>query len=686
MMELLAPAGSMEAVIAAVQSGADAVYIGGKEFSARSSAKNFTNEEIIEVVKYCHLRGADVHVAANILVKPGEVKNFMEYMGFLNSSGVDAVIIQDIGMASLVKKHFPDLPLHASTQMTAASLSAVKYLEEMGFSRVVLSRELSYKEIKYICENTSTEIEVFAHGAICMCYSGQCLMSSIIGARSGNRGMCAQPCRLPYTLLEGDKQIKEGYLLSPKDMSLIEKIGKLKECGVTSLKLEGRLKKPEYTAAVTGVYRKYIDSLAPVSKEDREILKSAFSRSGFTDGYFTDKVDKDMMSYSIPGNTAQGDLSKEISALCEKNTNMKKFPVTIWCKMCKGDRLFIKIKDGYAHEGFGESDALAEAAINRPLDKDRLSEQLSKLGDSVFFAENIEIDMEDGVILPIKEINKARRDAVEALSLEILKRDKRNAFEYKDKEFPVPQKRKPEFTAQVSTKDQLKVCEDLGINTIYIKRELIPFAKKSGVSYAVVLPEVCDSDKAWDIPKEVGVVISNVGQEVIYKDYKKYGSGRLNVLNSYSGEVFENYESLEVSRELNLKEIGKIIVKAPVEAVVYGKIPLMVMKNCPVRAITGKCHKNGGFSLKDRKNEKFALACDDECHALLLNSKEIYMADNLDDVIKTGISRLKLMFYQEDADKTKKIIKEYKEALAGKKPIPPKENTFTRGHFYRGIL
>ena len=212
MMELLAPAGSFESVIAAVQSGANAIYIGGKEFSARRSAENFTREDIKEVVRYCHLRGVDVHVAANILIKPDVVDDFIDYLGFLNEADVDAVIIQDIGMAKVVRKIYPDLALHASTQMTVASLSAVKYLEKFGFSRVVLARELSKEQIKYICDNSDIEIEVFVHGAICMCYSGQCLMSSIIGARSGNRGMCAQPCRLNYKLMEAGKNVKNGYL------------------------------------------------------------------------------------------------------------------------------------------------------------------------------------------------------------------------------------------------------------------------------------------------------------------------------------------------------------------------------------------------------------------------------------------------------------------------------------------
>lgn len=682
MMELLAPAGSKEAVIAAVQSGADAVYIGGKQFSARRSAENFSNEDIEWAVKYCHLRGVDVHVAANILVKPGEVDDFTEYIGFLNDSGVDAVIIQDIGMAKLVKKIYPDLPVHASTQMTASSLAAVKYFEEAGFSRVVLARELSLNQIKYICDNSGIEIEVFVHGAICMSYSGQCLMSSIIGARSGNRGMCAQPCRLPYKLLKNNKQLKEGYLLSPKDMCLANHLKDLQKCGVASLKIEGRLKRPEYVAAVAGVYRKYIDTPQKVSGEDMNMLKDVFSRSGFTDGYFKGNIGKDMMSYEIPGNTSANNYSKEITESFKGEH--RKRAVKIECKMCKDKKLYIKITDG-KHTVETESENLVQKALNKPVDRNRLHEQLSKLGDSVFYAEDIKIVMDEDANIPIKEINAARRNAVEALEEEILKPEPRRRLKIERLNIKKEQV-KPKLTAQVFNKEQLEACEDEGIKTIYIPPELIPFAKREDISYVAVLPEICDDDVKYDIPKNFGVLISNVGQEVIYKDYKKYGNTRLNVFNSYSVKAFEGYEALTLSCELNLKEIGRIGGNVPLEVVAYGKIPLMIMKNCPVKAITGKCAKNGGFLLRDRKNEEFKMVCDGSCHSVLLNSKNIYMADKIKDIVSAGITGIRLNFYDESREQIKNTIEQYKKALSGKTVETPAENSFTRAHFYRGVL
>lgn len=684
-MELLAPAGSFDAAVAAVQAGADAIYIGGKDFSARRGAKNFTDEEIIEIVKYCHLHNTDVHVAANILVKPEETEKFIEYVGFLNSSGIDALIIQDIGMAKIIRKIYPDLPLHASTQMTCASLLHVKYLEDMGFSRVVLARELSKEEILYICKNSKIEIEVFVHGAICMSYSGQCLMSSIIGGRSGNRGMCAQPCRLPYTFKEDGKKIREGYVLSPKDMSLVENIKELKECGVSSLKVEGRLKRPEYVAAVIGVYRKYIDTLKKVTEEDKKILENSFSRSGFTNGYFLGKPGSNMMSYTTPGNTSENIFSEKIQELCNSGKDTKKRLVDIEAIMRKGEKLYIKITDKKGFSAAAESDILAEEAINRPMDKERLVEQISKLGASVFSLNSIKIEMDDGITIPVKEINATRRIAAERLSEEILKRPKRRVESYIKNDFNKEYK-KPELTAQVRTEEQLRVLEKMGIKVIYIPKKLIEKAKNPDISYVVTLPEICDSDKPIDISPGFGVLISNPGQELLYKDHKKYGGLRLNVSNSASADVFSHYESVAVSLELNLHEIKDVKTKALKEVMVYGKIPLMIMKNCPVKAITGKCSDSGNFMLQDRKKEEFLFACDDSCHSMILNSKSIYMADKLKDITDTGAERLRLVFWDETEEETRRIVTEYKMALLGEKVLSPKENTFTRGHFYRGVL
>ncbi len=304
--ELLAPAGSMESLYAAIENGCDAVYLGGKQFNARQNANNFTNEELKSVVSYCHLRNVKTLITINTIYKEKELSELLDFVNFLYEIGIDAVIVQDIGAASIIKSNFPDLKLHASTQMTAHSLEDVKYLESIGFSRVILSRELSLGEINTIIKNTNIEIECFIHGALCVCYSGQCLLSSMLGGRSGNRGTCAQPCRLKYSL-GNDEELEKGYLLSPKDISTIKILPELIQAGVTSFKIEGRMKRPEYVAGVVSIYRKYIDlyfenSEYKVELKDIKILEQLFNRGGFTEGYFFKNSGKDMMSIKSPKN------------------------------------------------------------------------------------------------------------------------------------------------------------------------------------------------------------------------------------------------------------------------------------------------------------------------------------------------------------------------------------------------
>lgn len=666
-MELLAPAGSEEAVFAAVGNGADAIYIGGSKFSARHSAKNFDEEEIKRVLDYCRIRGVKVHVAANILVKDKEYNEFMEYIGFLNDLGVDAVIMQDVGMAANVRKFFPDLPIHASTQMTAASLDSVKFLEKNGFSRVVLSRELSEKEIEYICKNTKTEIEIFVHGALCMCYSGQCLFSSIIGGRSGNRGMCAQPCRLPYELTDGKKTINNGYLLSPKDLSLADELSALEKAGVTSLKIEGRLKKPEYVAAVTGVYSKLLKSMNKPSDKDWEILYDAFNRSGFTKGYFKNKLGIDMMSIKKPGNAAEN----KIKAV----TSERKIKINIYATLENDKCATVVFIDEDGNTVTATSRIKVEKAENKPLSRERVVSQFSKLGGTAFKADKIEAEVGDGVIIPISELNDMRRHACEELEKIRSKKPKyRTADNIQQTTRKENRLENKIFSAKVKNIKQAEACIEMGIKRIYAPEEAAKLINCKNTEIITVLPHIWREKNIKNYYVKDGVLLSNIGEAEHFKSVPLFGDSGLNIFNSESVGFFDNFKSLTVSSELNLKEIMNLKAYTPLEIVVYGRLPLMTAENCPAKA-NNACGKK--LFLKDRKNERFPLSCGVGCYCEILNSKALYMADKMKELEKTPADIYRFDFTIETPDECKRIISDYLSGNAAK-------NDFTRGHYYRG--
>lgn len=679
-MELLAPAGSREALIAAVQSGADAVYLGGSKFSARGSAKNFDEENMREMIDYCHIRGVSVHVAANTLIKENEVNSFLEYIGTLNDMGVDAVIIQDIGMARCVHKLYPDLPIHASTQMTCASIKTAKKLEEMGFSRIVLARELSYSEIEKIKKSVNVEIEVFVHGAICMSYSGQCLMSSMIGGRSGNRGLCAQPCRLSYKFLQNGKDVNSGYLLSPKDMCLVDHLEKLRNIGVDSLKIEGRLKRAEYVSAVVGVYKKCIDEKRKATLSEQKELTDAFNRSGFTDGYFVNKLGVNMMTYENPSNVGENVFSNEAKTRCRNDIELRKVPVRIEACLYKSKPLVLKMTDfdGNFVEVTGKT--LSEIANNKPLTKERLEEQLSKLGNTPFEASDIDVHIDDGIIIPIGEINGLRREAVEELMKNRTIQKDRRKIEYS---LDVQNKStsKPILSAKVRNVIQAKACISSGIKRIYAPYEVI-CQISDDVELVQIMPPIEKEDRNKPDVISQCVLINSLGQ--LEDNQKKYyGDYRFNVFNSQALKSLESLSCVTISPELTINEIKAIKKPIETELIVYGRIPLMTFENCPVKAHS-KCDGQRAYNeLVDRKNERFPLMCGVGCFCELLNSKPIFMADKLSDLSDIGIGVFRLDFTVEDEEECKKIIEAYKMALDGKEVKPLKENTFTRGHFYR---
>ena len=714
----MAPAGGEDALRAAVQSGADAVYLGGERFGARAGAANFTIADMEKYARYCHLYGVDVHAAVNTLIKEKEIPDFAEYIEQLGGTGVDAVIVQDIGAARIIKSILPDMPLHASTQMTVTSLDGVKYLEDMGFSRVVLARELSKKEIEYIAQRAKAEIEVFVHGAICMCYSGQCLMSSILGGRSGNRGRCAQPCRLMYELLENGGRAAKGYLLSPKDMSLIAHLNELESIGVRSLKIEGRLKRAEYVSAVVGIYRKYLDCGGSVSEEDMRELTDAFSRSGFTDGYFTARLGAEMMSGSLPGNSGENKFGEEAKRRAAPDANIRKIPITMTAsaKLHKPLGLTISDRDGNSVSVTGTLNA--EKALKTPLDRERLKEQLLKLGSTPFKCVRAEIEADDGITVPIREINAVRRETAERLTelrsradvkrINKFSREKlthgdtklNNVGDTKLNNFRDTKMSASDacgdtkISVEVFDTRQLEAALLHNADRIYVPtrilkmssvRDILKSASERGIEIAAKMPDIPDGTK----PPTDSVLVSSPAAARACSEKKLYGDFRLNVFNSVTLNSFSQFDSVTLSPELNLREAEDILSRSDVKAeiIVYGRLPLMIMKNCPVKA-AGKCvGQTAAHALRDRKNEIFPIVCSDGCRAVLLNSKPIFMADKASDLKKLKINSMRLIFTVENFSQCGKIIDVYRRALLdGESVSPMEENTYTRGHFYRGVL
>ena len=687
-IELLSPAGNYRALTAAVQSGADAVYIGGPGFNARQSADNFTIEDIKKCADYCHLYGVDLHVAVNTLIKERELDELAEYARELNRANVDALIVQDLGAARLIKNICPDMTLHASTQMTVTSVEGVKYLEKQGFSRVVLARELTKSEIENIVKNTNAEIEVFVHGALCMCYSGQCLMSSIIGGRSANRGRCAQPCRLPYELSDS----KNIYALSPKDLALVNELSELKRIGVKSLKIEGRLKRAEYVSAVTGIYRKYLDCGGKITDADMTELKNAFSRSGFTDGYFKDKTGAGMMSHKTPGNVSDNIFTDAAKRRTEENANVRKIPVSIYASLKENDVLRVTMTDGDYNSVTAEGTLKAEKAINAPMDADKLTVQLNKLGQTPFSAEEVYTDIDEGIIIPVREINETRRRACEMLIGERIKRDTKSETEFVWGHKNKKENKRVLLTAECETIEQARECIDAGIDVLYVPQSVYdeigdtnsPFFR-NGIGDTKVVVRALDIFEKEKITAD-SVMVSSPAAADYYRIKELYGGTRLNVYNSLTADEFKYMELVTLSPELNIGEARAAAknTAAKCEVIAYGRITLMLMKNCPVKAL-GKCIK-GVQKLRDRKNQEFPILCSPSCIARLINSKPIFTADKITDILSIGADAMRLIFTVESAEETAKIIKLYKNAMNGENVCNPfSENSFTRGHYYRGV-
>lgn len=674
-MEILAPAGSMETLRTALRSGADAVYIGGRRFSARSSAVNFDTDELVTAVRECHRYGAKIYLAVNTIISDEETTDFCEYIRFSAQAGIDAYIVQDCGGAELIRKCVPDAVLHASTQMSVHTVAGAEFLKNTGWKRVVPARELDRNVIEKI-RFTGIETEIFVHGALCMSVSGQCYMSAMMGSRSANRGCCGQACRLPFSA-SGNRNFSA---LSLKDLSLIPCVNELD--GIDSLKIEGRMKRPEYVASAVHELRRAVDGLSP----DMDLLKGIFSRSGFTDGYFTGKRQnmfgirekEDVISAQalIPEvheiyRHERKVFTVDFHAIVKNNTPVK---ITAEC-------------NNLTVEANGD---IPEKALNRPTDLETLEKQLSKLGDTVFSMGNLTADIDNGLMVSAGKINNIRRELTEKLTEEIISANtpRKTITDYKPvfPEKPAPPEKihirtfcvnTEQAKAVVNTSEYIILGSNLSLSEPFLT-ELAEYREKIILS----LPRfIADEERTISglkfIKEKFGInrlMCNTIDGIAIGKKlgFKLHGNFTLNIFNSFSAGYMKTLglEDVILSPELKLQQINNIHTDLPMGVLAYGKIPLMLTRNCPIKNEIG-CKKCSGH-ITDRTGRNFPVVCTPD-YTEILNPDCLYMLDRLESFRNVSFAVVML--------DGKTTTEQAKAVISGEKP----SGKITRGLYYRGV-
>lgn len=802
-IELLAPVGSFDALKAAVQNGANAVYLGGKDFSARASANNFDREELIEAVKYAHIRDVRVFVTTNTLIKQDEIEDFVEYAKFLYDIDVDALIMQDIGVAMLIHDLLPDFELHASTQMVAHSLEDVQYLESVGFKRVVLARELTVDEIKYICDNTNVDIEIFVHGALCVCYSGGCLMSSMIGNRSGNRGRCAQPCRQKYTMIDistGEEIHSNGeYLLSTKDLNTIEDVDKIIETGVLSLKIEGRMKKPEYVATVINSYRNAIDEYQAtkkvnISTETMEDLYTIFNRK-FTKGLILGEVGEDVMNSNVPNNQGlyvgkvvdynkkakrlkiklEGTLKKgdginlgggtigriikgkeiaqigykgetiELDFIGEARKNQPVFKTSDTNLIDKAQKTYtqdkefakslidaeitiklgeypeLKLIDKNNNSVTVKGDKLVEKALKVALGEEKIETQIKKLGNTPYELDDLKINLDEGVSMPISLINQMRREAIELLDeARIPVKDrayKDSKIKYSPKKYAKDTNSNSKIRVKINNIEALKSIINLDIDMIYYEdvatlEQAMAMATANNKKLIYSAPRIVRNkeykrlEKSNEYCKE-NVQISALGQVKYYKENSENVSFDVDYyLNPFNSETINHYKkegatTVCISQELNIHEIKETTkyTDMEIETVAYGYIPMMLSEYCPMGVVARSCKKDkrcatckeSKYVLRDFKGEEYRISQDLFCRSTIYNSIANCLINNLDELSDAGINVFRLDFTHESPELISKITKAFINTVNNDLYVDVDDQEIfdnmetTLGHLYKGV-
>ncbi len=692
MLELLAPAGSMEALRAAVQNGANAVYLGCGTFNARQGAKNFTVQTLAEAVKYCHVRGVQVHLTLNTLVSDREMNEVCGLIRQAATVGVDAFIVQDLAVVQLCRQIAPQIPIHGSTQLTVHSLPGVLFCAAMGMSRVVLSRELSREEIRYICGNSPVEIEVFGHGALCMCYSGQCYLSSAIGGRSGNRGKCAQPCRQSY----GYNRFDHKYPLSLKDNCLVHYLDELQKMGVASLKLEGRMKRPEYVAAVTGVYRQALDT-GSVTPEMLATLTAAFNRQGFTDGYYTGNTGSDMFGVRED----KYDDYKWLQAIRQTYESGENglVPVDFEAVVTsQGSSLAVTDPAGRRCQVSGPMPQLARTL---PLTQEALTDRLSKTGGTPFVCRQVTCHIEEGLTLSAAAVNALRRDALNQLMAIRARRDAVRLNRPEKIPHIAGRRMAPALTVQVTDRSQItpKLLK-MKPEVLYVPIHILALdplfchelARK--VTVAAVLPRILHDGEMSRLQDDLKVIsdmgvrevlVGNVGLLLPVREagLRIRGDFGLNLYNSAAVNLMRDLQlkSATLSFEMTLPQIRDVSKAVNCEIFAYGRLPLMVTENCLIRGRTGSCTCNlGQAKLTDKTGADFPIIKDgDKCRSVLLNGKKLNWLDRQDDLAKLGLWATRLYFTTENPREVDQILAAYVNPPA----FDP--GSSTRGLYLRGL-
>ena len=698
--ELLAPAGSLEILKGVIESGADAVYVGGSMFGARAYANNFTEDELLEAIDFAHLRGVKVYLTVNTLIKNSEFSKLYDYLLPYYKRGLDAVIVQDLGVVKAIHEYFPSMEIHTSTQMTVTGADGVRFLSQFGVTRVVMAREVSLAEMKRIHEETGMELEAFVHGALCYSYSGQCLFSSILGGRSGNRGRCAQPCRLPYTV-EGKK---DEYILSLKDMCGIKALDKLHDAGVYSLKIEGRMKQLEYACGVVKYYRSYIDSMKPVTDADYDRIKALGNRCGFTDRYYFDHNGSDMVTYVKPN---------FVSNAAEPSPEKRKLSIEGELVLREGEPGSLTVKRGDVT--YKASIEPVSAALKAPLDKRAAIDRINKTGDTDFEFSHIKAQIGENVFVPNGALNKLRRDAISGLCDKLLKKYYRNDARYADMSrlTALPEHVvKSDAAHDEAINDYTTICSCMTraqLDTLisydcfdvfyldfdmYDRKTLIQqFADdvkcltKRNKKVYLMLPTILRADSSdyfVSIAKELdkvsfeGFVVKNYEElyltENLFIDKKIILDHNMYTFNDVSKSAFFEHgvSGDTVPLELNSREIMHRN-NIGSQMIVYGYYPLMTTANCVHKNTKGCDKKQKLIYLKDRYNKSFAV-CNNckECYNTIYNSLPTMLTKNIGKLKEAGIRSFRYSFTIETPKQIKAVMDD-------------KVAEYTNGHYKRGV-